>query len=47
MWISFILSAAQAALSKIYPQAKKNSGANPPFFMRYMKKDWASLSFQG
>jgi hypothetical protein len=30
MWISFILSAAQAALSKIYPQAKKIQGQTRP-----------------
>jgi hypothetical protein len=47
MWISLILSAGQAALSKIYPQVKKNSRTKPLFFMLYMKKDWSSLSIEG
>jgi hypothetical protein len=47
MWISRILSAGQAALSKIYPQVKKNPRTNPQFFMHYMKKDWGKPFISG
>jgi len=47
MWISFILSAAQAALSKIYPQMKKNPRTNPSLFMHCMKKDWVKPFISG
>jgi hypothetical protein len=40
VWITIILSACEAALSKIYPQARKNKSPIPHFFLLYMKKAW-------
>jgi hypothetical protein len=40
VWITNILSACEASLSKIYPQAKKNKSLILNFFLFYMKKAW-------
>jgi hypothetical protein len=40
VWITNILSACEASLSKIYPQAKKNKSRILNFFLLCMKKAW-------
>jgi hypothetical protein len=40
LWISFILRAPEAGLSKIYPQTLKKTFLNIPYFRCCMKKAW-------
>jgi hypothetical protein len=40
VWITNSLSACEAPLSKIYPQARKNKSLIFNFFLLYMKKAW-------
>jgi hypothetical protein len=40
LWISSILRAPEAGLSKIYPQTLKKTISNSPYFKLCMKKAW-------